>query len=100
MLLQMLRNCTPRSRRRPRSKRLPAGAWILLKLEDRTVPAGNGHIGYAVGSGPNNSAPQVEVFDTAGTMIAAFDAFPGFTGGVNVSVGKLRPNNPEPDLVV
>ena len=101
MFLQTLRNWTPRSRRQSRNNRPTAGSWKLLQLEDRVVPAGNGHIGYAIGSGPNNS-PQVKVYDTAGVLIASFDAFPGFTGGVNVTIGVLRPGggNTQPDIVV
>src|SRR5262245_9443828 len=56
-------------------------------LECRTVPA---TIAYATGAGAGGG-PQVNVYDGTGTLLTAFNAYPGFSGGVGVApayVGK------------
>src|SRR5262245_34597337 len=76
MFLGLLR----RGPRRPNPRRSPRGPWTLVRLEDRTVPA---TISYATGAGPGGG-PQVNVYDNTGTLLTAFNAYPGFSGGVQV----------------
>ncbi len=96
MLHKLLRNWMPRTRR-PHPIRRSSRSWSLLRLEDRTVPS-NGTIGYAIGAGNGNAPNQVEVFDTTGALIVAFNAFPNLIG-VHVATGDINGDG-VPDIVV
>jgi hypothetical protein len=74
-----------------------AGQWKLLRLEERDVPA---TIGFAIGSGPNNTVgKQVQVYSTSAQLITTFDAFPNFGGGAHVAIGDVSGDG-IPDVVV
>src|SRR6516162_4555628 len=86
MLHEMLRKWMPRSRR-PHPVRRSSSPWQLLRLEARDVPAS---IGYAIGAGNGSAGNQVEVFDTTGALIVAWNAFPGFNVGVHTALGDIN----------
>ncbi len=86
MLLALLRRFRRHTTRRAHSRPV-RGPWTLLRLEERAVPAST-QVAYAVGAGPGGTA-QVNVYDPAGALVIAFNAYPGFSGGVNVAVGDV-----------
>src|SRR5581483_1561350 len=73
MLLALMRRCLslPKSRPAPRAARPGRGPWTLVRLEDRAVPAAT--VAYATGA-----------------LVTGFNAFPGFTGGVQVATGDIN----------
>jgi hypothetical protein len=65
------------------------------QLEERCAPAGDF---FAVGADAG-SRPQVTVFDSAGTPLTSFNAFPPtFSGGVRVAIGDVNGDG-IPDIV-
>jgi len=65
-------------------------------LEQRTVPAG-----FLVSGPLAGQASLVRVLDgTTGAVKVQFDAFPGYTGGLNVAASDNRNGDGLPDRIV
>jgi hypothetical protein len=84
--LHLLNRARGRPGRRQAGTRAERGRWELTRLEDRTVPA----IGFATGAGPGLNGSPVSLYDTTCTLIATFQAYPGFGGGAHVALGDVN----------
>lgn len=72
------------------------GVCRVEELEPRTVPAG-----FVVDAPERGEASVVRVLDgTTGAIKVQFDAFPGYTGGLNVDASNDRNGDALPDRVV